>query len=101
MIDNDRLIKAWEIFQNSNPYEICNGKEFRAMREPEYCMGQMVEDTITLLKEQDNDIHHMSLIIDECEKELKKQPEIVRCKDCKNAKPAFNGKMTRCKTEHR
>lgn len=97
MIDNDRLIKAWEIFRNSNPYEICDGREFRAMREPEYCMGQMIEDTIALLKEQENDIHHMGLIIDEYEKELKKQPEIIRCKDCKNAKPALNGKMTRCK----
>lgn len=24
-------------------------------------------------------------------------PEIVRCKDCKNAVPAFDGKMSRCK----
>ena len=52
MPDIDRLIKAWEIFRDSNPYEICNGREFRAIREPEYCMGQMIEDTIALLKEQ-------------------------------------------------
>ena len=52
MPDIDRLIEAWEIFRDSNPYEICNGREFRAIREPEYCMGQMIEDTIALLKEQ-------------------------------------------------
>ena len=30
-------------------------------------------------------------------KETKKQPEIVRCKQCKNAESAFDGKMSRCK----
>ena len=53
MIDKERLIKAWEIFKKSNPYEICEGREFRAIKEPEYCMGQMISDTITLLKEQE------------------------------------------------
>ena len=53
MIDIDRLIKAWKIFRDSNPYEICDGREFRAIKEPEYCMGQMIDDTITLLKEQE------------------------------------------------
>ena len=52
MPDIDRLIEAWEIFRDSNPYEICNGSEFRAIREPEYCMGQMIEDTLALLKER-------------------------------------------------
>ena len=53
MIDIKRLAKAWEIFRDSNPYEICDGREFRAIKEPEYCMGQMIEDTITLLKKQE------------------------------------------------
>ena len=53
MIDIDRLIKAWKIFRDSNPYEICDGREFRAIKEPEYCMGQMIDDTIALLKEQE------------------------------------------------
>ena len=53
MPDIDRLIEAWEIFRDSNPYEICNGREFRATREPEYCMGQMIEDTLSLLREQE------------------------------------------------
>ena len=53
MIDKERLIKAWGIFQKSNPYEICEGREFRAIKEPEYCMGQMISDTIALLKEQE------------------------------------------------
>ena len=53
MPDREKVIKAWEIFRDSNPYEICSGREFRAIREPEYCMGQMIEDTIALLKEQE------------------------------------------------
>lgn len=53
MPDRERVVKAWEIFRDSNPYEICSGREFRAIREPEYCMGQMIEDTIALLKEQE------------------------------------------------
>ena len=59
MADRDRLIKAWKIFRDSNPYEICNGREFRAIKEPEYCMGQMIEDTITLLKEQEAQIERL------------------------------------------
>lgn len=51
MIDRERVIRAWGIFRQSNPYEICEGREFRAISEPEYCMGQMVEDTIAILKE--------------------------------------------------
>ena len=52
-MDREKLLKAWELFRESNPYEICNGREFRAFVEPEYCMGQMIEDTIALLKEQE------------------------------------------------
>ena len=52
MIDRNKLIKAWEIFRDSNPYEICSGREFRAIKEPEYCMGQMIEDTLAILREQ-------------------------------------------------
>lgn len=50
MPDREKVIRAWEIFRNSNPYQICDGKEFRAIKEPEYCMGQMIEDTIEALK---------------------------------------------------
>ena len=53
MIDRDRLINAWKMFRDSNPYEICDGREFRAIKDPEYCMGQMIEDTLVLLKEQE------------------------------------------------
>lgn len=53
MINKEKVIKAWEIFRDSNPYQICDGREFRAIREPEYCMGQMIEDTIALLKTQE------------------------------------------------
>ena len=51
MVDKERLAKAWKIFRDSNPYQICSGKEFRAIREPEYCMGQMIEDTLKALQE--------------------------------------------------
>lgn len=51
--DRDKVVKAWRIFRDSNPYEICDGREFRAIAEPEYCMGHMIEDTIALLKEQE------------------------------------------------
>jgi hypothetical protein len=53
MADREKVIRAWKIFRDSNPYEICSGREFRAIREPEYCMGQMIEDTIAMLKEQE------------------------------------------------
>ena len=53
MADREKVIKAWEIFRDSNPYKLCSGREFRAIREPKYCMGQMIEDTIALLKEQE------------------------------------------------
>jgi len=54
MPDKERLIKAWEIFRDSNPYEICDGREFLAIKEPEeYCMGQMISDTIAILKDQE------------------------------------------------
>lgn len=55
MIDKEKVIKAWEIFRDSNPYQICDGREFRAIKEPEYCMGQMIEDTIALLKDSGQD----------------------------------------------
>lgn len=51
MVDIDKVIKAWEIFRDSNPYQICEGIEFRAISEPEYCMSQMIADTLELLKE--------------------------------------------------
>ena len=53
MLDGEKVIEAWKIFRDSNPYQICDGKEFRAIKEPEYYMGQMIEDTIALLKEQE------------------------------------------------
>jgi len=63
MHDREKLIKAWETFRDSNPYQICEGKEFRAFKEPEYCMGKMIADTIYMLQGR---------------------PEIIRCKECKH-----------------
>lgn len=51
MADIQKVIEAWEIFRSSNPYQLCDGREFRAISEPEYCMGQMIADTIEMLKE--------------------------------------------------
>ena len=62
MADIDRLIEAWEIFRVSNPYEICDGREFRAIKDPEYCMGQMIEDTIALLKEEQEAVEPKSKV---------------------------------------
>jgi ribosomal protein S27AE len=36
-----------------------------------------IDNAIALLNQQENDIHHMGLIIDEYEKELKKKQEAV------------------------
>lgn len=62
MPDREKVIRAWEIFRNSNPYQICDGKEFRAIKESEYCMGQMIEDTITLLKAQEVKTGHWIIV---------------------------------------
>lgn len=75
MIDRDRLIKAWEIFRDSNPFGICGDREFRAIREPEYCMGQMIEDTITLLRK---DKESTLTLIDETMKEVQEEQEAVK-----------------------
>ena len=94
MPDIDRLIEAWEIFRDSNPYELCKGREFRAISEPEYCMGQMIEDTLALLKEHDavapltiDDA--VSEIMDKHYERLKEKEAVVRCKDCEYYKDGF------------
>ena len=85
MSDIDRLIEAWEIFRDSNPYEICNGREFRAIKEPEYCMGQMIEDTITLLREQQAKVWVImsKMNEDKTEYNLELNP-LVTCGVCKH-----------------
>lgn len=91
MVDIRRLKEAWEIFRDSNPYGICNGKEFRAINEPEYCMGQMVDDTLELLKEHEQRINALQMAIERTQKPTKlldvfgkNYAKIVRCKDCKH-----------------
>lgn len=69
----ERVIVAWETFRDSNPYGICSGKEFRAIREPEYCMGQMIEDTLELLKEQEAKL----LTFDEVKKHYSIPDELI------------------------
>ena len=78
-MEREKVIKAWEIFRDSNPYEICDGREFRAIKEPEYCMGQMIEDTIAMLKEQEK----KKCFVDSDGK-ITPLPDVVRCKDCGN-----------------
>ena len=38
------------------------------------CRMALMRDALALLNQQENDIHHMGLIIEEYEKELKKEP---------------------------
>ena len=67
MVDIDKVIKAWEIFRDSNPYQICEGIEFRAISEPEYCMSQMIADTLELLKEkQPRKVQNIRKVTDIC-----------------------------------
>ena len=91
MADIEKVIKAWEIFRSSNPYQICDGREFRAISEPEYCMGQMIADTIELLKEQDKllrkkqkDIDKLCCDIAYLKHRFHEKTEIVRCNNCGN-----------------
>ena len=84
MIDRDRLIEAWEIFRDSNPYGICGDREFRAMREPDYCMGQMIEDTIALLRK---DKERTLTLIDETIKEEQEAVKPILCHARRSIEP--------------
>lgn len=84
MADIQKVINAWKMFRNSNPYQLCDGREFRAISEPEYCMGQMIADTIELLKEQDRIITSLKADLQETLKVVSEQSNVIRCKDCIN-----------------
>ena len=45
------------------------------------CFDILLRNALELLKDQDNQIHHMRLIIEEYEKELQRNPVIV-CPHC-------------------
>ena len=84
----NRLISAWCIFSENNPYQICEGKEFQAMKDPDYCMGQMLNDTIAELKYR----RPMPPIWDneraccwQCGKKLPKKKGIKYCAYCGQA----------------
>ena len=59
-------------------------KELEAVlsRDPLDAPWDLIDETLELLKDDDNQIHHMGLIIEEHEKERKERPQIIRCKDC-------------------
>jgi len=85
MIDIKRLAKAWEIFRRSNPYQLCDGIEFRAITNPEYCLGQMIGDTLALLKQYENLEERHATMVDAADKlyaELRSRPEIIYCDEC-------------------
>ena len=64
--------------------EECNDCPYCEGYKTGLCWVQMNRDVLELLKDQGNQIHHLTLICEEHEKELQKQPQIVRCKDCKH-----------------
>lgn len=46
-------------------------------------VSNIARSTLELIYEQDLHLQHLLEITEKFEKELNKQPEIVRCKDCK------------------
>lgn len=68
MEDNklDIIIEEWETVLSGDPLDV---------------PWDLIDETIELLKDQDNQIHHMGLIITEYEKELQRNPVIV-CPHC-------------------
>jgi hypothetical protein len=78
-MDREKVIKAWEC---CNPFNRkCNECPYEKDCYHDGISRHMVADAIAMLKEQENDIHHMSLIIDEFEKEKQRNPVIV-CPHC-------------------
>lgn len=73
-IDREKVIKGLKCcaaMSGDECRECPYGHECRDTDLP-YGMPHLADDALALLKQQDNDIHHMGLIIDEYEKELKK-----------------------------
>jgi len=78
-MDIEKVIKGLECCTRLGCHHGCEYKSngYSAMT----CRQELEKDALALLKEQENDIHHMRLIIDEFEKEKQRNPVIV-CPHC-------------------
>lgn len=85
MAEREKVIKGLECC--TAPGRNCD------MRCPYYdedeCEARLERDALILLKEQSN--------CENCAMAIEDRQPVIRCKDCKNAEPAFDGKMARCK----
>ena len=85
MPDIEKVVKGLEhcMRESDNLYDNpCDGCPYYVEKQPSgICSGELQKDCYDLLKEQDNQIHHMGLIIEEHEKELQRNPVIV-CPHC-------------------
>lgn len=70
--DRENVIKTWEQVLSNDPLDAPPVLSSDPLDAP----LDLMYDTLALLKELE---------------------PVVRCKDCKNAEPAFDGKMSRCK----
>ena len=68
MPDREKVIREWEAVLNRDPLD---------------APWDLIDDTVTLLKEQEAEIDEISDEYLDLGKEMAKQPKIVRCKDCK------------------
>ena len=75
MAELEKVIKGLEhcMRESDNLYDNpCDGCPYYVEKQPSgICSGELQNDCYDLLKDQDNQIHHMGLIIEEYEKELK------------------------------
>ena len=80
MADREKVIKGLECCKrkDGNECKVC------PYTESECCVEDMVTDALTLLKEQEEEISRISNKYLDIVKVASKQPQIVRCKDCKH-----------------
>jgi len=71
IVSHLQIINTWASFAIERDINFFNEAHLKKMTE-------WTEDAIDLLKQNENDIHHMSLIIDEYERQQKEQEEQKR-----------------------
>ena len=69
MADIEKVINSLELLASSDN---CKGCCYPYMANGVVCVSEVAKDALELLKEQDNQIHHMGLIIEEHEKEIER-----------------------------
>ena len=73
-MDREKILTWLEICGKNNDCSGCCPYSENDFGEYGQCRESLMADALALLNQQENDIHHMGLIIDEYEKELKKEP---------------------------